>query len=124
MNKKAKILLGSGIALAGGLAAFLYIRKRKRKKMLYSNPNTNYTSVSGGKKKKVQSNQVILERGSRGEDVKKLQQLLNKIGNAGLKVDGKFGEKTEKALVKIANSKIVTPSLMLALVKKAMNSFV
>lgn len=123
MNKKAKILLGSGIALAGGLAAFLYIRKRKRKKMLYSNPNTNYTSVSGGKKK-VQSNQIILERGSKGEDVKKLQQLLNKIGNAGLKVDGKFGEKTEKALVKIANSKIVTPSLMLALVKKAMNSFV
>ncbi len=37
---------------------------------------------------------VTLKNGSRGEPVKELQRLLNKVLNLGLKVDGKLGPKT------------------------------
>ena len=43
-------------------------------------------------------NSFPLKRGSKGEKVKGLQQALNRKYNAGLKVDGQFGFKTEKAL--------------------------
>lgn len=39
-----------------------------------------------------------LERGDRGENVKRLQRFLNWYGNYNLSVDGIFGEKTESAV--------------------------
>ena len=39
-----------------------------------------------------------LKKGSKGEDVKRLQLCLNKVFGAGLKVDGSFGPATESAL--------------------------
>lgn len=41
-----------------------------------------------------------LKKGSKGSDVELLQKILNKIVSAGLSVDGDFGVKTEKALIK------------------------
>lgn len=41
---------------------------------------------------------AVLKRGSRGDDVKKLQQLLNEKGNYGLDEDGVFGGGTEDAV--------------------------
>lgn len=41
---------------------------------------------------------TTIKKGSRGDDVKKLQQALNKACNCGLNEDGVFGAKTETAL--------------------------
>ena len=41
---------------------------------------------------------TTIKKGSRGDDVKKLQQALNKACNCGLSEDGVFGAKTETAL--------------------------
>lgn len=43
---------------------------------------------------------VVLKKGSTGEHVRKLQELLNKKFNAGLDVDGSFGPLTHRAVVK------------------------
>lgn len=40
----------------------------------------------------------VLKNGAVGESVKRLQELLNALSNAGLKVDGEFGAKTELAV--------------------------
>jgi N-acetyl-anhydromuramyl-L-alanine amidase AmpD len=42
----------------------------------------------------------LLEEGSRGEDVKRLQKILNAAGFGPLEEDGVFGRKTERALQK------------------------
>ena len=41
---------------------------------------------------------ITLRKGDKGDQVKRLQKCLNKIMNAGLKVDGSFGPSTEKAV--------------------------
>lgn len=43
-------------------------------------------------------NNPVLKLGNKGEDVKKLQRLLNEKGNYGLSVDGDFGGLTDKAV--------------------------
>ncbi len=42
----------------------------------------------------------VLKNGSKGEAVKELQRLLNKVLNLGLKIDGKLGPKTIKVIKK------------------------
>lgn len=51
-----------------------------------------------------------LKKGCKGDDVKKLQQTLNKLLNTRLKPDGIFGDKTYKMLVKYQKGKGWTPS--------------
>lgn len=50
---------------------------------------------------------TTLKRGSKGEDVKSLQNALNKLGY-GLAVDGDFGAKTETAVLKFQAAKKLT----------------
>lgn len=50
-----------------------------------------------------------LSRGSKGEDVKTLQTLLNAKNGAGLSVDGDFGSKTAKALDTFHRKHKLTP---------------
>ena len=117
----------------GGIGTFFFIRQRKKKKALAMstmvNPMLNNTVTSTNSVNaststtKPSNNQVVLEQGSRGENVSKLQQLLNKVGGAKLKVDGIFGSKTKAALQKITGSTVATPNLLMDLAKKAMSSF-
>lgn len=51
-----------------------------------------------------------LKRGCYGDDVKHLQKALNKALGTKLKIDGSFGQATEKALIKYQKSKGWKPS--------------
>ncbi len=66
---------------------------------------------------------VTLRNGSRGEAVKELQRLLNKLLNLGLAVDGKLGPKTI-AVIKTwqKNHKLVADGLVGAKTKAAMKT--
>ena len=46
-----------------------------------------------------------LQKGSRGQEVKLLQTLLNQLGYSVGKVDGIFGSKTENAVIQFTNYK-------------------
>ena len=46
-----------------------------------------------------------LQKGSRGQEVKLLQTLLNQLGYSVGKVDGIFGIKTENAVIQFTNYK-------------------
>lgn len=61
--------------------------------ILYGFPNSNYKPVERN-----------LRKGDVGPDVKVLQNALNLKYNAGLKVDGYFGQKTYDAVVKMQKS--------------------
>ena len=53
---------------------------------------------------------IDLKEGDSGEQVKRLQRCLNKIMKAGLDVDGHFGPKTAKAVIKFKNKYVYKPS--------------
>lgn len=53
---------------------------------------------------------INLKKGDSGEQVKRLQRCLNKIMKAGLEVDGHFGSKTAKAVIKFKNKYVHKPS--------------
>ena len=53
---------------------------------------------------------IDLKEGDSGEQVKRLQRCLNKIMKAGLEVDGHFGPKTAKAVIKFKNKYVYKPS--------------
>ena len=50
----------------------------------------------------------LLKKGVKGEDVKKLQELLNKAGGYNLAADGDFGSKTDKAVRSFQKTKGLT----------------
>ena len=66
----------------------------------------------------------VLHEGDRGKDVSRLQELLNKMSNSNLAVDGHFGTQTKAALMEFeANNNLdpdgVLDSLALALLDKS-----
>ncbi len=71
-----------------------------------SNTTHKSTSGSGGGGTSYASG-YPLKYGSSGANVKTLQQTLNDLGNYGLVVDGKFGPKTQAALVAQTGSNTV-----------------
>ena len=61
--------------------------------------NTGGSSTSGSTKGYFGGNYATLKYGSRGDQVKLLQQALNDLGYASGKADGKFGTGTQRAVV-------------------------
>ena len=53
---------------------------------------------------------VVLKKGDQGVQVMSLQMCMNKLINADLDVDGDFGKKTAKAVVKFKNKYVYKPS--------------
>lgn len=113
MNKSSKILavaVGTGLALVAG---YFVVKRKKNQDLLKANGKTEDQEnklisppPQGNKSKKLLLNQNTgtegwpLQKGSKGENVKRLQALLNSKYNAGLVVDGNFGSNTYKALLK------------------------
>ncbi|MDN4525310.1 peptidoglycan-binding protein [Fictibacillus fluitans] len=65
--------------------------------------------IEGGKAKPApSSSSTVLEKGSRGEDVKELQTYLNYLGFDCGKVDGIFGADTEKAVKEFQKAQKLT----------------
>lgn len=58
----------------------------------------DYGTSSVATSQVTQADKPTLRKGSKGQDVKTLQELLNKKINTGLVVDGDFGEKTHAAV--------------------------
>ena len=89
MDKKKKLLIGSGLLIAVG---GYYIYKNMTAKPIVAEevaPDTSPNTTTPFDVNKV------LSRGSKGDEVKSLQ-----TGIAYVKVDGDFGEKTEARLKK------------------------
>ena len=66
----------------------------------------------------------VLHEGDRGKDVSRLQELLNKMSNSNLAVDGHFGTQTKAALMEFETNNSLDPdgvldSLALALLDKS-----
>ena len=90
MDKKKKLLIGSGLLIAVG---GYYIYKNMTAKPIVAEevaPDTSPNTTTPFDVNKV------LSRGSKGDEVKSLQ-----TGIAYVKVDGDFGEKTEARLKKL-----------------------
>lgn len=103
-NKKTLLAIGGGLLTALGIYLVASLLKKKpqsfgeivtdTKETLTDLPNVikqatgNYSDDS-----------FPLKKGSGGKNVEALQKYLNKSGNYNLKVDGKFGEKTESAVL-------------------------
>jgi hypothetical protein len=119
MNKKKTLIIIGGL-VATGTAIYFIFRKKPASKVgafirktedklssitgtstasLPSSSTTKITSVNIGGQKITAPTGGTLGRGSKGEDVKNLQTLLNAVYGANLQVDGIFGPLTEAALV-------------------------
>jgi hypothetical protein len=59
--------------------------------------------------KRLEAITVVLKKGSTGDDVKTLQEALNKAINAGLPVNGTFGPQTETAVKKFQTAQKISP---------------
>lgn len=112
MSKRMCIILVLCLLIVGGcVAAYFFLRKRKKTDDTTVNPLIPDAVASGAAS---ENSDPVLKRGSRGEDVKKLQSYLNgqlilapiyvkvwPVCNGkqldSLVVDGIFGEKTECA---------------------------
>ncbi len=115
MDTTTKIIIGAGV-LAVGVTATYFVVKNKQKKKLQELQTAN-----GGQStiKTLPGNHTGIcippasykpesapyQKGMKGNTVSRLQQILNKYFNAGLKVDGKFGCKTEAALYRAIGKK-------------------
>ena len=92
MDKKKKLLIGSGLLIAVG---GYYIYKNMTAKPIVAEEVTPNT-ISPDTTTPFDINKV-LSRGSKGDEVKSLQKAIG----GGVKVDGDFGEKTEARLKKL-----------------------
>lgn len=97
--KKVWLKVGIGLVVASGayLGASYIISKRKAKKSQEDAKKAleaGSTSVSST----AIAQEFPLKKGSTGVLVEMLQEWLNKENNESLKVDGKFGPKTEDAV--------------------------
>ena len=97
MNKTLRYsLIGASVA-AVALVGYRFFKRQKLMKELglkETKPSTGGGSSSSGSK-----DEFPLKVGSRGPNVKKLQEYLNKNSSAGLATDGIFGSKTLAAWV-------------------------
>lgn len=110
MNEKTKkiLLVSSGIIGAIGLGYVVLMLFRKKpssfgeavtdvQETIVSMPNAVSSAITG----KYTNTDFPLKKGSGSENVMDLQKFLNKEGGFNLVVDGKFGTKTEDALIQI-----------------------
>jgi len=112
---KKKVLIGIAVALVVGFAVWYFFFKESADITTEevtdptSVKNKLTTMVSGREYKPepaVFDNEHPISQGMQGPRVKQLQSYLNKNYNAGLTVDGKWWDKTQKALL---NAKIAIP---------------
>ena len=87
MDKKKKLLIGSGLLIAVG---GYYIYKNMTAKPIVAEEVPADSTIPFDVNK-------VLSKGSKGDEVKSLQKGLG----GGVKVDGDFGEKTEARLKKL-----------------------
>jgi hypothetical protein len=101
MKDKKKIIIGASV-IALSIVVYKLISRARAKKYIESVYSTVSTGIQG---------EFPLRYGSRGENVKKLQEYLNtKITppTALLEVDGIFGNLTQGALEIVTGSKTMT----------------
>ena len=97
MNKTLRYsLIGASVA-AVALVGYRFFTRRKLMKEL--GLNTPKPPKGGGSNSSGSNDKFPLKVGSRGPNVKKLQEYLNKSSSAGLVTDGIFGSKTLAAWV-------------------------
>ena len=97
MNKTLRYsLIGASVA-AVALVGYRFFKRQKLMKEL--GLNTPKPPKGGGSTSSGSKDEFPLKVGSRGPNVKKLQEYLNKSSSAGLATDGIFGSKTLAAWV-------------------------
>lgn len=114
LDKEDKILIGAGV-LSIGLLGFMYWRKKKAEREATPLPKEieetppQQTEIPQAAtppvtipKKIIFNKSKVLKRGSKGAEVRELQQKL------GIQADGDFGPKTESALIKSKGVKSIT----------------
>jgi peptidoglycan hydrolase-like protein with peptidoglycan-binding domain len=94
MNMKKFILIVGGVSVGLFIVARV-INKRKGESVDSTKSGNDKSDISGV---------FPLKKGSKGEEVKFVQRLLNEKFNAGLPVDGNFDSATESALISAQNS--------------------
>ena len=98
MNKTLRYsLIGASVA-AVALVGYRFFMRQKLMKEL-GLKNTPMPSKGGGSTSSDSKEEFPLKVGSRGPNVKKLQEYLNQSSSAGLATDGIFGSKTLAAWV-------------------------
>jgi hypothetical protein len=102
MNKKTLVIIGGGILTVG--VGYLIYNLFKTKPTSFNeaieDTNSEVLNIVNNVTGSVYKEQGFpLKKFSGGEDVKKLQRYLNDVGSYGLTVDGKFGAKTENAVI-------------------------
>lgn len=106
MNKKKVLIIGIVGAMAiASIAAWLIVRRKKIATENTGQYGSAGTTTGGTTTKWTTKNldddyEYPIRRGDSGSVVTFIQNGLNKTYNAGLVVDGKFGAKTEAALLK------------------------
>lgn len=116
LDNEDKMLIGAGV-LSLGVLGFMYWRKKKAEKEAMQIAETKEITEEPqtppqipvtatppiAKPKTIALNKsMVLKRGSKGSEVKALQQKL------GIQADGDFGPKTETALIKAKGVKSIT----------------
>ena len=103
------------LALAGG---YIYLRKRNGKNNLPVIPDNDEDGNNGGGSNLYTDDTFPLSKGSGGDAVETLQEMLADLGGGAGKilpkagVDGKFGPETAGALKKLGYSQVVTENVM------------
>jgi hypothetical protein len=120
------IMYGAGAAALAALAYFgySYYRKKKEEQEEIAASTSDIPGIPGGipnfKPRSSASDSlpvinsspnILLKQGSRGDNVRQLQQSLNDKYGANLKVDGAFGKGTLSALQKAGFPSVVDSSL-------------
>jgi hypothetical protein len=114
MDSTTKIIIGAGVLAVGGTAAYFVVKNKQKKQI------QKLQSASNGQSKanilpgnnsfcippiRYTAEHAPYKKGMTGNTVAAIQRILNKYFNAGLKVDSKFGCKTEAALYKATGKK-------------------
>lgn len=115
MDKKKKIIiigLASAILIFGSVAAYLIIKPKKNvedgkddKEKAKDDKDTDVAHTTPTKeeipsKSKVPSTDSVIKIGAKGKRIGFMQLLLNYVYNAGIDVDGAYGEQTKAAVKK------------------------
>lgn len=103
MDKNTKILIGGSTFLLLGTAGYFIWKNKKQKSLINPELPDNTSSVrtlatSFVSCPSYKANSFPISRGMKGNEVKRIQEMLNKKFYSGLKIDGCFGPKTEAAL--------------------------
>jgi len=112
-NKKILIIV-LAVLLIAAIVYFLFFRKRKTEEVLQEGVLTLDGNTSPAQTWAVES--FPLNKGMQGENVKRLQMAINRIGSTlqvisgNVAVDGKFGEETKtKLLLSVPTSQSTLP---------------